>query len=51
MSDGLVDHYIPSEVASPSGAKVLTVHNCVFMLDTYLPDMSVIYTNSLNLPD
>lgn len=40
-SDGLVDHYVPGEVRSPSGAKLLTVENSVFLLDTYLPDILI----------
>jgi len=35
----MVDHYVPGEVISRSGEKLITVDNCVFFLDTYLPDM------------
>ena len=53
ISDGLVDRYIPHKVLSPSGQQVLNVQSCVFLLDTYLPDMSVFtpLTIAINPPD
>ncbi|GKT93659.1 hypothetical protein Ct61P_11509 [Colletotrichum tofieldiae] len=38
-SDGIVDRYVPGEVSSTAGKRLLTVENVVFHLDTYGSDV------------
>ena len=35
----MVDRYVPGEVVTASGETLLIVDNCVFFVNTYLPDM------------
>jgi hypothetical protein len=35
----VVDQYVPSKVTSPTGEVIFDVQDCVFLLDTYGPDV------------
>jgi len=43
VSDGIVDHYVPSSVKTLDGEELFSVDECIFLLDTYGSDMWVAF--------